>query len=774
MAGQYGASRNLMKQTCNKNVGTKVDVLKWSQEMDLLAMGTEKGEVLLHRLKWQKVWQLSPPEEGLKVRGLAWRPCEKFIAIGYSNGTILLVDLETKEEIHNFSVNQDITCLSWTENIDEIGTDDVSHSSVTSHAKYLPELPVLSSLSSSAKPINPNRGSYCSKHILSILLIGTVTGTVYQSALGMLPCGSVDVFAMLGLPSTATARIRELKMTHDYKQLIVGLEQNETLQVIVLENGVLHKYAPAVLNLALKHAQLLHTMSYISETIDCIIEAWETVLLEMDNKLTNYAKEQPDGSISADFLELLMFGTASPSLEQFLLRDLTEKGLRKLGYSIELSYVTIQRLVVKPLYTAIHAVFYHLNALDGMLRNRFYYGTLMHETANASEVLRSCGALLIKAHELQQTIDASKRDFKIFFRWLYVVIVRVMDETLQENHPTITQREIHYLAQFLSNFDTVAQSEADEEGRGMIESRRKFNLERVGQYLEDKPLVHPVTKDGDENEWKRLLAQNECLRQCGAIFPHLENMSLLQQQKLLKKHIDQLFHQPGKVVRAGFKQKNLLTIHAPATDSNGTDMDVRTFAFASHPRDNLTLLAIVQSNCSLLLVECFNDGGFKAVRLHFEEKPYFDQRFDTIGTLSFHHVDFYDEDTLSLLLRAQATSEERTVCCYFLQLNLGAVREFLGTVEAREFMQTVTEDAAGCHAINAYTLIDESSLKLLESGDGHRISVSGKRNVIAVLSESRKNVRIYDMDAQEDEDDLLDTSSQINSSLENSQESVQA
>uniref|UniRef100_A0A182PA17 Anaphase-promoting complex subunit 4 n=1 Tax=Anopheles epiroticus TaxID=199890 RepID=A0A182PA17_9DIPT len=773
MANQYGAGRNLMKQTCNKNVGTKVDVLKWSPEMDLLAMGTEKGEVLLHRLKWQKVWQLSPPEEGLKVRGLAWRPCEKFIAIGYSNGTVLLVDLETKEEIHSFSVKQDITCLAWTENTDEIGSDDVSHSSVTSHTKYLPELPVLSSLSSSAKPINPNRSSFCSKHILSILLIGTATGTVYQFALGMLPCGSIDVFGMLGLPpSTTSARIRDIKMTHNFKQLVVGLQQNETLNVIVLENGVLHKYAPAVLNLALKHSHILNTMSYISETIDCIIEAWETVLLEMDNKLTAYAKDQPDGSISADFLELLMFGTASPSLQQFLLRDLTEKGLRKLGYSIELSYVTIQRLVVKPLYAAIHAVFYHLNALDGMLRNRFYYGTLMRDTATATEVLRTCGALLIKAHELQQTIDASKRDFKIFFRWLYVVIVRVVDETLQENHPTITQREIHYLAQFLSNFDTVTQSAGDEEGRSMIESRRKFNLERVGQYLEDKPLVHPMSKDGEENDWKRLLAENDCLRQCGAIYPHHENLSLLQQQKQLKKQIDQLFDQPGKVIGADFKQKNLLTIHAPAPETDTAD--VRTFAFITHPRDNVTLLAIVQSSHSLLLVEYFNDGGFKTVRLQFGEKPYFDQRFDAIGTLSFHHVDFYDEETLSVLLRAQAPTVEQTVSCYFLQLNLGAAREFLATVDAREYMQTVTEDAAGCHAINAYTLIDESSLKLLESSDGHRIVVSGKRNVIAVLSESLKNVRIYDMDAQEDEDDLLDTSSQINSSLENSQESVQA
>uniref|UniRef100_A0A182VQ87 Anaphase-promoting complex subunit 4 n=1 Tax=Anopheles minimus TaxID=112268 RepID=A0A182VQ87_9DIPT len=770
MAHQYGSMRNLMKQTCNKNVGSKINIFKWSQEMDLLAFGTEKGEVFLHRLKWQKVWQLSPPEDGLKVRGIAWRPCEKFIAIGYSNGTVLLIDLETKEEIHSFSIKTDITCLNWTDNTDEMASNDVSYSSVTSHLKYLPELPVLSSLSSTAKPLNPNRSSYCTKHILSILLIGTTTGLVYISALGMLPCGSIDVFASLGLSSSSAACIRETKMSNDFKQLIVGIEQNEALHVVVLENDVVHKNAPAVLNLALKYAQTLNTMSYINETIDCIVEAWETVLLEMDNKLTNYAKDQPEGSISADFLELLMFGTASPSLEQFLLRDLTEKGLRKLGYSIELSYVTIQRLVVKPLYTAIHAVFYHLNTLDGMLRNRFYYGTLMRDTATATEVLRSCGALQIKAHELQQTIDASKRDFKIFFRWLYVVIVRVMDESLQENQPTITQREIHYLAQFLSNFDTADTQNttaADDGSKNVTESRRKFNLERVGQYLEDKPLVCPI-ENHEENGWKRLLEQNECLRKCDAIYPHYENMSLIQQQKMLRKDFDNLFDQPGKVVGADFKQKNLLTVQTSSSGAN-----VRSFSFVCHQRDQLTLLAILQSNRSLLLTECFNDGGLKTVRLHFEEKPYFDQRFDAFGTLTFQHVEFYDEETLSLLLRAQTSNDDRATSCYFLQLNLGTVREYLATMDTRGYMQTLTEDAAGCAAINVYTLIDDSSLKLLESSDGYKIAVSGKRNVIALLSESMKNVRIYDMDGQNEEDDMLDTSSQINSSLENSQESVQ-
>lgn len=32
------------------------------------------GEVQIHRLHWQKVWNLPAPEEDVSVRAMAWRP----------------------------------------------------------------------------------------------------------------------------------------------------------------------------------------------------------------------------------------------------------------------------------------------------------------------------------------------------------------------------------------------------------------------------------------------------------------------------------------------------------------------------------------------------------------------------------------------------------------------------------------------------------------------------------------------------------------------------
>ena len=45
-----------------------------------------------------------------------------------------------------------------------------------------------------------------------------------------------------------------------------------------------------------------------------ISEAWEKILLEMDEKLAEYAEGQPPGSLASDFLELLMTGVPTSKL----------------------------------------------------------------------------------------------------------------------------------------------------------------------------------------------------------------------------------------------------------------------------------------------------------------------------------------------------------------------------------------------------------------------------------------------------------------------------
>ena len=471
----------------------------------------------------------------------------------------------------------------------------------------------------------------------------------------------------------------------------------------------------------------------------------------MDNKLTKYANSQSHGSISADFLELLLFGYTSEALEQFLLRDLTEKGLKKLGNSIELSYSTIQKLVVKPLHTAIINLFYHLNALMGMVKNEYYYKALIGDISN--EAITNCGDFLIKAYELQQVIDTSTRDYKIFFRWLYVVIIRLMEETVPEDNQNLTQQEINYLADFLNNFDLIA---TEDEASLLGDTQKKFNLERVGQYLEDRDLQFPSKLDAT-NQWSTLLDQNECLKSCPFIYPHHQNLSLIQQHNLLRNSIQQIFEKPKTVVGEDFKLKGIVwnKFEGPKWDKIGV-------THINLENDNVALFALLESEKCLLIIECGDDSRPKILKMQLDEKP---QHFENknIGHLSFKHVQFFNEETLTILLNNHLGSKNET---YFLQFSIRSAREILA-YEQQNYMidfQTASKN------VNACSLIDESSLKLLEGIDGSTIAVSGPRNVASVLSESRKTIRIYLMDEDED-DDELEMLSANNSSFENSKES---
>ena len=49
----------------------------------------------------------------------------------------------------------------------------------------------------------------------------------------------------------------------------------------------------------------------------------------MDTKLAGYAGSNPPGTVAADFMELLLFGTFTPELETFLCKDMTDKGLKR-------------------------------------------------------------------------------------------------------------------------------------------------------------------------------------------------------------------------------------------------------------------------------------------------------------------------------------------------------------------------------------------------------------------------------------------------------------
>ncbi|ELU05336.1 hypothetical protein CAPTEDRAFT_103123 [Capitella teleta] len=457
-----------------KHVSSEIHCMVWSPKMDLLATANANGEVIVYRLSWQKVWTMTPSSDDAKAVRLAWRPDGKVLAVSCENGTVLLCNVEDSSVLHTLEIHADVTSLSW-DSEDPVeqpaGENEPRDCFQDLSSHFLPKLPPFSKAYRMVQRIQKNS---LVKQILqliffnrlNVLVIGTTTSQVHLFAYGIFPlCGLGKVHGT------------QLSKNLSVLSLVVEEEQSDSsrrLKYLAYDSTLLASHHREVRILALKFGQMLSLLGYLDSTIHQMSEAWEDILLEVDSKLLKFAEEKHkacSGSVSNDFLRLLMLGMPSDELKDFLLQDLTDKGLKKLGLSIETSYSNIQKLVMKHLQSVGQSIVYHLCDLRGMSLWPDKFGVLGLCHSTLQEAVSIAGCFMLTASELQQVIDGSMKNFKAFFRWLYVVIQRLCDEPIPPELSKMTQQDLNFVAQFLKENFT---QDYDEQKTG-------FKLEKVGQ-----------------------------------------------------------------------------------------------------------------------------------------------------------------------------------------------------------------------------------------------------------------------------------------------------
>lgn len=155
--------------------------------------------------------------------------------------------------------------------------------------------------------------------IFNILIVGLKNGVVQLFVYGVMSCGRFEITKHLNIKENEV-EIIDAKLSADFHQTFVMVKLKNRLRTLIFENDIFPKYIQPLSRLAKKNGYIFSVMEYIADIIESMTQAWESALLDMDDKLTNYVDSQPENTVSADFLELLMFGFPSPSLEQFLTR----------------------------------------------------------------------------------------------------------------------------------------------------------------------------------------------------------------------------------------------------------------------------------------------------------------------------------------------------------------------------------------------------------------------------------------------------------------------
>ena len=133
-----------------------------------------------------------------------------------------------------------------------------------------------------------------------------------------------------------------------------------------------------------------------------------------------------------------------------------------------------------------------------------------------------------------QAITEDMKNFKAFFRWIYLEISRINEEPVVGDINKTTQQEVAFLADFLQRFQP--------QGGGSKVSH--VHLERVGQYLKEEDLVQTSKKP--TSLWSNIMENNPDLRAEIHLISHESKTSLIKEHTLLLSAVTDVFSSLGQ------------------------------------------------------------------------------------------------------------------------------------------------------------------------------------------------------------------------------------
>uniref|UniRef100_A0A3P8Q7C3 Anaphase-promoting complex subunit 4 n=1 Tax=Astatotilapia calliptera TaxID=8154 RepID=A0A3P8Q7C3_ASTCA len=721
------------RQVGEKQLPNPVLCMAWSPKRDLIALANTTGELLLHRLAgFQRVWTLPPSEyTGKEITAIAWRPDGKILAFSLGDTKqVVLCDVEKAEILHVFPMQSPVTCMHWMEVIEESSALSSFYNSEDESKLFLPKLPTLpKSYSTTSKIFSEEKSDEILKLLgevrLNILVLGGNASFVELYAYGMYRIATLE-----GVLGTC----RSLSLSSDLKSLSVitevrSADDNPEICYVQLDTGLLSDCLPEVTRMARKFTHISTLLQYLHLSLTCMCEAWEDILMQMDLRLTKFVQEKNTSTqVQDEFLELLLWGQSSPELQALLMNQLTVKGLKKLGQSIESSYSSIQKLVISHLQSGSEALLYHLSEVKGMALWKQKFEPLGLDAAAIEGAITAVGSFSLKANELLQ-ISAS-----------------------------MTQKDIAFVADFLSEHFS-------EELFGR--KGKYFNVERVGQYLkdEDEDLVSPPNTKG--NQWLKFLQDSTHLKGSPLLFPSYPQKSLHFVKRMMENVIEDCLQKPAVIIGKSVKQAIFLPLYNVPESSENTP---RLFELPSLWNDKKAKMHYVVfcmpeiSPHKLYLLRRGTDPNRYISVIHGDDGNAADQSH---YFYSYLDARFYDDEMLTVVLQgSEELNAMRVLAQIPISSSLSCETEFNWEPNLRLDQQSSSIPSQG--------LVLGNQWRELENMKAQFVAVNGIRKVACVLSTNLRHIRVFEMDVEDEDEEGEGLEATMSSQGQGEEENLEA
>ncbi|MCJ1435652.1 hypothetical protein MMC27_005027 [Xylographa pallens] len=445
----------------------KIDSLAYCPTMDLIALASIDEQVHVYRLNGQRVFGVSNKKPDCIVRQLRWKPNGQILAISYSDSSVSLISAQTGKSVHQVQYREHseskISCLGWGLNYTDaeetrarldnlnidIGPDDPLNSgsqpldaerpldlpndlAFLDVEDVLPRLSILPAtggddgiFSSRASMDAIFHSSKKDSHddTADVLLVGYDNGTIHLSIYDFFEIGTFNTQL-----ATQDRQIchpilhsnHSLCSTHSLL-LSEPLGSHQALLLVPLDLRLIPETGRYLSLLASKSTRLQNVLRYIRE-VQVQIYSEFRASQELPRKFIRNIEETLQETNQCSFVDaayhLVVTGNCFPSMKEWLVEELGDRGHKRWDKAVVSGYENIGRLVHENLLPALQRFSVLISRLRGLSRFQESITELGLGTEELDHMLDTVNCLQLLAHSVLISVGSERRQFSAFSVWL--------------------------------------------------------------------------------------------------------------------------------------------------------------------------------------------------------------------------------------------------------------------------------------------------------------------------------------------------------------------
>ncbi|KAI0395355.1 anaphase-promoting complex, cyclosome, subunit 4-domain-containing protein [Xylariaceae sp. FL0594] len=509
-------------------------LITYNPTIELFAGAAGPSTLQVWRTNNQVVAKSSQRGEQESVQALRWKPDGQFLAVGWSDGVIRLMGLETSKAVHQMTICEAgkarITSIAWAQNLagkrpasaagshirtwEQLASDGLDlhpRRSVVDLPRELTFLEIETALPKiSPLPVSGGSGddmfvfttrasleflfrpfSQDGSDRVDVMIVGTSDGHIHVSIYDTFVIGS---FHYALPPSFGKQRELQLCDSASHPELSTHMlvfrpsseEKSKTLYIVPMDLTFIHSSPENLSLLASKTTTLQKLLRYVKQVQSHMIHEWQATrelprrFLASINETLREAGSYGDMQIGDALYHSVVTGHTFPEVREWLTDQLAERGHKRWDKAAVTGLQALRSLVHENFFPALERIGIILSRLLGIARYHESKAEIGFTSAQVMKLVDIVSCLMLVGHKILLYVMEELDLFQAFSIWL--------------------RREIDRLASS-SGTDELTEKEATME-HGKI-------LSYIQQYMPASPLEHYLSKVSvEDGERDRKLADS--------------------------------------------------------------------------------------------------------------------------------------------------------------------------------------------------------------------------------------------------------------------------